>query len=319
MKRVVAIACMCLLGIVLSACGQNMPRRGAKNFEGANDALASQVQEHFLWEGYLGFDGEDMLVYFSPADYEYNNRENAVIIKNQQEVRDLWKLYRDVVYKKYGKVFPVDIEKMAGSLIAIQGTGKYVNKAKEEGCFKTLESIGLEDEYIFEVRGPTRFDNPNSIIKQLPPTSRTVAARRDGGDKSSIPMPASIYRVMWDPYQYEGKWVLVQGKLKVNGNRDRLVVSLGKPFSGKTMSEAVTLFVMNNTNKVLLEGSVIAGYSNVEETEPVINPEYCNAMCGAVWEINFEYSERGPEYTQPDYFCAGYVHMLNKREKEAAK
>ena len=53
MKRVVAIACMCLLGIVLSACGQNMPRRGAKNFEGANDALASQVQEHFFWEGYL--------------------------------------------------------------------------------------------------------------------------------------------------------------------------------------------------------------------------------------------------------------------------
>ncbi|MBE5780768.1 MAG: hypothetical protein E7328_02975 [Clostridiales bacterium] len=316
MKRFYMIICLCFICVICISCGNGVPVSEARDFEGMRGQIGVYEERYAPWSGYLGFDSGDILVYFSPADYAYNNRENAIVINAQEEFTRLWEYESMRLRDEMGIAVPTDVKQAGGLLISISGYGYYIDKDAEQGCFATIEGFDIDDR--LSIIQDSDFENADTAVIEIPSVERKISPDRNGGDSSSTPVTASIYRMWWDPFSYEGKWVLVQGRLELLGGKPdtQFIVEMVNPFYTNKSSWGITLFRMNRENQTRMEGTVIVGYGDEERTQPIVDETYVNAMCGAVLQVNFERMQYGDqELISSDYWCAGYIHRLDSREE----
>ncbi|QWT56082.1 hypothetical protein KP626_04205 [Christensenella sp. MSJ-20] len=218
-------------------------------------------------EGYLHITENEVLLYFTPYDYAYNNRESAIVVE-KDEARSSFKNTKDILR----------LEQLEGKRAWIMARCFTFSSEETNGAIAKLQELdmcslydrwGMEEETRTVDYAATPIENPEAYWEDA--------------------MPVSIYRYIADlSEKYVGMPVELVGVLNIGKDfgeaGETPMIDLGWPYNRKTqVTHQLSLWqVMPSKRKkepCTMDGTIISGYSKTDgEYIPIYNNDYLGKM-----------------------------------------
>ena len=269
---------------------------------------SDKMKDNMKIRGYLHIAEDGVLLYFSPYDYIYDNRENAVLVDRTAMTVALKEkeIENERIYGK--KVIKEDME---GTHVCVSGVITSIVKEDIGGCIAKIGKV--LDCYWYQ---PKRIEKETREI-QYPPTPLSNPASYWKNSR-----PLSIYRYTSRPWQYINQRVELVGLLCIGEDVDHCIfVELGWPFAKAYrikhhLSSVIRLNVAEIPNKGTIgkersmDGTVVIGYREQDEKkgtayQEIYNNDYIEKM------VRISVESEGNKYSSIAGIGLDYIEVFN--------
>ncbi|MDL2225540.1 hypothetical protein LJC20_05020 [Eubacteriales bacterium OttesenSCG-928-M02] len=238
--------------------------------------------------GYLSIEDDVIRLYFNKYDYCYCNYENSVVLAKEDNIE----LINNEQIQKWNG-YPVELfiqnDGIQESFVADNATLDAIAIIHGTINMDTyLTSSNPSDHIYYNYQGENKDRYISPLVKESDGSPATMAWaewRHGNGDKVEEAMAVSIYRYMWNPEAYIGKWVEMTGRLRLFDNGGMPYFSFVYPHGNPILIDnfIVAQDYQFNGNEKPLDGSLIMGYGKIEidGTEiwkPIVDYSYMKSM-----------------------------------------
>ena len=228
---------------------------------------------HVTLIAFVHIEDEEVLLYFSPYDYEYDNRENALIVK-----KEIVSEMIDINKKEYpgwtGEDF--SLETTEGKKMYVEIGGISLNKKETKGCIARKNVL---INYIDMLHPPLEKETDIADFPAVP--------MKNIDELYQDAMPVSIYRFVARSWEYKHQMVEVVGVLNARRYYEFKDATVSWPFYEYGNITELVLLSQGDLKNTLnephsLDGTFVQGYkldnSAAAGVIPVFSDEYLGEL-----------------------------------------